>query len=301
MVYTLTCNPAIDYVVQLDAPLTGGAINRSHREVYQFGGKGINVSNVLHALDTPTVALGFVAGFTGCALEDNLRKMGLATDFIHLPKGHTRINVKVKSDLETEINGAGPEIDQVALQKLDAQLDALADNDTLVLSGSVPKSLGADAYGRILRRLQGKKTRMVVDASGALLMNTLAYKPFLVKPNREELEGIVGHSLTGDEQIAEAAQQLQAMGAKNVLVSMAGDGAMLLDEHGSLHRAACPQGQVRNSVGAGDSMVAGFLAGFLQTGSYDYALKLGIAAGSATAFSLELATKEEILALLEQL
>ena len=301
MVYTLTCNPAIDYVVQLDAPLTGGAINRSCREIYQFGGKGINVSNVLRELGQPTVAMGFVAGFTGRALEESLHEMGLVTDFIHLPEGHTRINVKVKSDMETEINGAGPQIDETAILALDERLDELQPGDTLVLSGSVPKCLGTDAYGRILSRLQGKKIRTVVDAGGALLTNALPHKPFLVKPNREELEAIVGHPLSGDEQIVDAAQQLQDMGAVNVLVSLAGDGALLLDEMGCIHCPPCPQGQIRNSVGAGDSMVAGFLAGYLQTGNYAYALRLGIAAGSATAFSLELATKEEIHALLEKM
>ena len=294
MIYTLTCNPAIDYVVQLNAPLTGGTINRSCREVYQFGGKGINVSNVLRELGQPTVAMGFVAGFTGRALDESLRQMGLITDFIYLPVGQTRINVKVKADLETEINGAGPEIDKEALRALDERLDELRETDTLVLSGSVPACLGADAYGRILRRLWGKKVRTVVDAGGALLMNTLSCNPFLIKPNREELEAVVGHALTQDAQLEDAARQLQEMGAQNVLVSLAGDGAMLLDEKGCVHRMPCPQGQVRNSVGAGDSMVAGFLAGFLQSGNYEYALKLGIAAGSATAFSLELATKEEI-------
>ncbi len=301
MVYTLTCNPAIDYVVQLNAPLTGGAINRSHTEAYQFGGKGINVSNVLQTLGQPTVALGFVAGFTGRALEENLYHMGLVTDFIHLPQGQTRINVKVKADLETEINGAGPEIDEVAWEALEARLDELRPEDTLVLSGSVPACLGNGIYGQILKRIQHKAVRTVVDASGSLLTQALPYKPFLVKPNREELEAIVGHPLTCDDQIADAAQQLQAMGAKNVLVSLAGNGAMLLDEQGNLHRMACPKGTVRNSVGAGDSMVAGFLAGFLESGNYEYALKLGIAAGSATAFSLELATKEEIDCLLETL
>lgn len=301
MIYTLTCNPAIDYVMQLNAPLTGGTINRSCREVYQFGGKGINVSNVLQELGQPTVAMGFVAGFTGRILDESLREMGLITDFIYLPVGYTRINVKVKADRETEINGAGPEIDQVALNDLDERLDELRDRDILVLSGSVPACMGENAYGRILQRLQGKKSRIVVDASGALLMNTLPYKPFLVKPNREELEAIVGHPLTKDEQIADAAQQLQEMGARNVLVSLAGDGAMLLDEEGTIHRTPCPQGQVLNSVGAGDSMVAGFLAGFLKTGNYEYALKLGVAAGSATAFSLELATKEEIETLLKEM
>ena len=301
MVYTLTCNPAIDYVVQLPAPLTGGTINRSHTEAYQFGGKGINVSNVLRALGQPTTALGFVAGFTGRALEENLQLMGLATDFIHLPQGQTRINVKVKADLETEINGAGPEIGEAAQKALETQLDGLVPGDTLVLSGSVPACLGSGFYGKILCRLQDKAIQTVVDAGGALLTQALPYKPFLVKPNREELEAIVGHPLTDLDQIAEAARQLQKMGAQNVLVSLAGDGAMLLDDQGNVLQMDCPKGTVRNSVGAGDSMVAGFLAGFLKTGDYGYGLKLGIAAGSATAFSLGLATTEEIYSLLEKM
>lgn len=298
MVYTLTLNPAIDYVVQLDTPLTGGKINRSRQEAYQFGGKGINVSNVLRALGQHTTALGFIAGFTGKALEQGLQEMGLATDFILLSAGQTRINVKVKADMETEINGSGPYISPADMETLLRKLDGLKMGDTLVLSGSVPGCLGPDTYGQILCHLQGKHIRTVVDAAGMLLTNTLPYKPFLVKPNREELEAIVGCALTDDDRIAEAARQLQTMGAQNVLVSLAGDGALLLDEAGQLHRMACPQGRVRNSVGAGDSMVAGFLAGFLETGDYDYALKLGVAAGSATAFSLGLATKAEIDALL---
>lgn len=298
MVYTLTCNPAIDYVVQLPAPLTGGAINRSHTEAYQFGGKGINVSNVLRTLGQPTTALGFVAGFTGRALEENLQRMGLTTDFIHLPQGQTRINVKVKADLETEINGAGPEIDEAAQKALETQLEALSPGDILVLSGSVPACLGSGFYGKILCRLQSKAIQTVVDAGGALLTQALPYKPFLVKPNREELEAIVRSPLTDHSQIAEAARQLQKMGAQNVLVSLAGDGAILLDDQGNVLQMDCPQGTVRNSVGAGDSMVAGFLAGYLESGSYRHALKLGIAAGSATAFSLELATWEEIHGLL---
>ena len=294
MVYTLTLNPAIDYVVQLDTPLVGGRINRSRREAYQFGGKGINVSNVLRVLGQPTTALGFIAGFTGTALQQGLQEMGLATDFILLSAGQTRINVKVKADRETEINGAGPYISPEDMETLLRKLDKLTQEDTLVLSGSVPGCLGPDTYGQILHHLQGRNIRTVVDAAGMLLMNTLPYKPFLVKPNREELEAILGYGLTDDRQIAEAARYLQALGAQNVLVSLAGDGALLLDEAGQLHRMACPQGQVHNSVGAGDSMVAGFLAGFLTTGDYAHWLKLGIAAGSATAFSLELATKQEI-------
>ena len=301
MIYTLTLNPAIDYVVQLDTPLAGGAINRSQGEAYQFGGKGINVSNVLRALGMPTTALGFVAGFTGQALEQGLREMGLTTDFVVLPGGQTRINVKVKADRETEINGAGPHISPADMEKLLEKLDSLTGADTLVLSGSVPGSLGADTYARILQAVAGKQVRAVVDAASSLLTQALPYRPFLIKPNREELAQIFDAPMEEDGQILAAARRLQQMGARNVLVSLAEAGALLLEEGGTVHRMDCPKGRVRNSVGAGDSMVAGFLAGFLKTGDYGYGLKLGIAAGSATAFSLGLATTEEIYSLLEKM
>lgn len=298
MIYTLTCNPAIDYVVQLSSPLTPGAINRTHSEVFQFGGKGINVSNVLRTLGQPTTALGFIAGFTGLGLEEALQRAGLSTDFIRLPQGSTRINMKIKGSQETEINGSGPVITEDALCRLFAQLDSLQSGDVLVLSGSVPGSLPGDFYGRILARLEGKNVTAVVDAAGTLLTGALAYRPFLIKPNRQELEALFGVSLFCDEAILENAARLQQMGARNVLVSLAGDGALLLDETGNAHRLPCPKGTVVNSVGAGDSMVAGFLAGWLQTQDYDYALRLGIAAGSATAFSLGLAEKAAIDALM---
>lgn len=301
MIYTLTLNPAIDYVVQLDKPLTPGIINRSTGEAYQFGGKGINVSNVLRTLDMDTTALGFIAGFTGDALEQGLQAMGLATGFIRLSAGQTRINVKVKGSEETEINGAGPAITSVHMEALYQQLDTLVSGDVLVLSGSVPGCLSKDTYAKILARLQDKQISAVVDASGDLLMHTLQYRPFLIKPNLEELEALFGRSLSAGEQIAACAKVLQEKGARNVLVSMAAEGALLIDESGKQHRIQCPKGQVVNSVGAGDSMVAGFLAGWLKTGDYIYALKLGIAAGSASAFSLGLADRETIETLLRQM
>ena len=298
MIYTLTCNPAIDYVVHMDSPLTPGTINRTHSEVFQFGGKGINVSNVLRELEQPTTALGFIAGFTGLGLEEELQKAGLTTDFIWLPGGNTRINMKIKGGQETEINGSGPIITEAALGSLLVQLDGLKNGDVLVLSGSVPGSLSGDFYGSILARLQGRDITAVVDAAGTLLTGALPYQPFLVKPNLQELEELFGTVLSDHEAILECAAKLQRLGAKNVLVSLAGDGALLLDESGLVHRMPCPEGDVVNSVGAGDSMVAGFLAGWLQTRNYDYALRLGIAAGSATAFSLGLADKAAIYALL---
>ena len=301
MIYTVTFNPAIDYVVRLDAPLEVGQVNRACGEDCVLGGKGINVSGVLAQLGCPSVALGFVAGETGAWLERGLAAQGLHTDFVHLENGMTRINVKIKAAQETELNGAGPDIPDEALHQLEEKLDGLTENDVLILAGSIPASLPQDVYERLLARLDGRGVRCVVDATRALLVNVLPYHPFLIKPNNHELGEIVGRKLHTDEEIAAAARTLQEKGARNVLVSMAGDGALLLDEHGETHRIGCPKGKVVNSVGAGDSMVAGFVAGWRKTQSYAYALRLGTACGSATAFSLGLATKEKIDELLAQL
>ena len=298
MIYTVTMNPAIDYVARLDTPLVPGQINRCAGEDIQFGGKGINVSNVLRALGQETRALGFVAGETGAWLERELGRMGLDTRFVRLDRGMTRINVKVKADLETEINGRGPVIAAADMERLYAQLEALAPGDVLVLSGSVPGCLEADAYAAVLARLEGRGIVSVVDASGALLLRSLKYRPFLIKPNRKELEDIFRSSMDDEENILDAARLLQARGARNVLVSLAGDGALLLDETGAAHRENAPRGSVVNSVGAGDSMVAGFLAGWEKSGDYRQALRWGIAAGSATAFSLGLADREQVERLL---
>ena len=293
MIYTVTFNPAIDYVVRLDKALEVGEVNRAAGEDCVLGGKGINVSGVLHEMGCESVALGFVAGETGAWLERGLAAQGLCTDFIHLDHGMTRINVKIKAGEETELNGAGPTIPASALHALEEKLDALTESDVLILAGSIPSSMPQDTYERLLARLDGKGVRCVVDATRALLANVLPYHPFLIKPNN--------HELTGDEEITAAARALQAQGARHVLVSMAGDGALLVDETGAVHRIGCPKGRVVNSVGAGDSMVAGFVAGYLQTGRYDDALRLGTACGSATAFSLGLAKKSEIDALLAAL
>ena len=301
MIYTVRFNPAIDYVVRLDAPLEVGEVNRAGGEDCVLGGKGINVSGVLAQLDCPSVALGFVAGETGAWLERGLEKQGLETDFVHLEQGMTRINVKIKAGQETELNGAGPDIPESAVRQLEEQLDALNENDILILAGSIPRSLPQDTYERLLARLQGKGVRAVVDATRDLLANVLQYRPFLIKPNNHELGEIVGRELKTDAEIIAAARALQEKGACNVLVSMAGDGAILVDETGKVHRIGCPRGKVVNSVGAGDSMVAGFVAGWMQTGSYDMALRLGTACGSATAFSLGLATREKIEELLKQI
>ena len=299
MIYTVTFNPAIDYVVRLGNPLQPGAVNRAAGEDCVLGGKGINVSGVLAQLGVESVALGFIAGETGAWLERGLTAQGLHTDFIWLENGMTRINVKIKAGQETELNGAGPNIPESAMQALETKLDALQKDDVLILAGSIPACLPQSTYERLLARLQGRDVRAVVDATQDLLLKVLPYKPFLIKPNNHELSEIVGHELTTDDEIVAAAAGLQAQGARNVLVSMAGDGALLLDENGAVHRIGCPKGKVVNSVGAGDSMVAGFVAGYLRTGDYRYALRLGTACGSATAFSVGLATKEKINELLE--
>lgn len=299
MVYTVTFNPAIDYIVHT-AEMKLGATNRSDREEMYFGGKGINVSIVLRELGIDSKALGFTAGFTGDAIEKGLADMGIDTDFVRLNNGNSRINVKIKATEETELNGQGPDIDDKAISALFEKLDKLSDGDTLILAGSIPSSLPSDIYQRILERLSCKKIKAVVDATKDLLLNVLKYKPFLVKPNNHELGEMFGVTLKTDEEIEKYARKLQDMGAVNVLISMAGDGAMLIDEYGKMHRCGVCKGTVKNSVGAGDSMVAGFIAGSLQ-GDYEYALKLGTAAGGATAFSDGLATKEKISELLETL
>ncbi len=298
MIYTVTFNPAIDYVVHLEQPLALDAVNRCTAEEYQFGGKGINVSVVLRALGYDSTALGFVAGETGSWLENGLAGLGVHTDFIRLTAGMTRINVKIKAGEETEINGAGPVIAPSDVEALYGKLDALQKGDVLVLAGSIPACMEGDTYEKIMGRLAGRDILIAVDATRDLLVNVLRYHPFLIKPNNHELGEIFGRELKTDAEIAECAAELQKKGARNVLVSMAGAGALLLDEGGKVHRIAAPKGKVRNSVGAGDSMVAGFLAGWLTTRDAAQALRLGAAAGSATAFSLGLATRADVDAVL---
>ena len=301
MIYTVTFNPAIDYVVRTDGPFVPGQVNRSAQEDYQFGGKGINVSLMLARLDCPSVALGFVAGATGSWLEQGLQAQGLHSDWIHLPGGMTRINVKIKAQTESELNGRGPDITPEAMGQLYAKLDALREGDILVLAGSLPGGLPSDTYRRILDRLAGRGIRAAVDTAGEALAAVLPARPFLIKPNHCELTALAGRPLTTQTEIEAAARGLQRQGAHNVLVSMAGDGALLVDETGAVHRMGCPQGRVVNSVGAGDSMLAGFLAGWLQSGDYACALRLGTACGSATAFSLGLADRAGIDRLLRTL
>ena len=298
MIYTVTFNPAIDYVVRT-GELVLDSVNRASSESMFFGGKGLNVSIVLAELGVCSVALGFTAGFTGEAIENGVRAMGIETDFIRLPKGNSRINVKIKSGSETELNGQGPDVDAASLDKLFSRVDRLSAGDTLILAGSIPKSLPSDVYERILKRLSGRDIRTVVDASGELLMNVLKYRPFLIKPNDQELGELFGTEIKSAEQVELYGNKLRELGAQNVLVSMAGNGAVLLDENGGVHKCGVCRGTVVNSVGAGDSMLAGFISGLEQ--GFDNALKIGTACGGATAFSEGLASREKIGELLKQL
>ena len=299
MIYTVTFNPAIDYIVHTGT-MQVGQVNRSQGEELYFGGKGINVSFVLHELGLPSKALGFVAGFTGAAIEAGIQEQGIATDFVHLDSGFSRINVKIKSGEETELNGQGPNISEAAVAELFEKLNQLQDDDVLILAGSIPNTMPADSYEKILAHLSDKNIKVVVDATKDLLLKVLPYHPFLIKPNNHELGELFGVTLHSIEEIATYAKKLQEMGAQNVLISMAGDGALLIDETGKQHVCGVCKGTVKNSVGAGDSMVAGFVAGSMQ-GDYEAALKLGTAAGGATAFSEGLAQRAEIERLLQQL
>lgn len=277
MIYTVTFNPAIDYIVHTGT-MQVGQVNRSQGEELYFGGKGINVSFVLHELGLPSKALGFVAGFTGAAIEAGIQEQGIATDFVHLDSGFSRINVKIKSGEETELNGQGPNISEAAVAELFEKLNQLQDGDILILAGSIPNTMPADSYEKILAHLSDKKIKVVVDATKDLLLKVLPYHPFLIKPNNHELGELFGVTLHSIEEIATYAKKLQEMGAQNVLISMAGDGALLIDETGKQHVCGVCKGTVKNSVGAGDSMVAGFVAGSMH-GDYEAALKLGTAAG----------------------
>lgn len=298
MIYTVTFNPCLDYVVGVDN-LTLGAVNRVSTEAVMAGGKGINVSIVLKNLGHPSCALGFLAGFTGDEIARRLQLQGVDTDFIEVSRGMSRINVKVKSTEETEINGIGPDIAPSDIEALYAKLDALASDDILVISGSVPAALPGDIYERIMERLEGRGIRIVVDATRELLMNVLAFHPFLVKPNNHELGEIFGVELKARKDVVPYAKKLQELGARNVLVSMAGEGAVLVAENGDVIESPSPKGTVVNSVGAGDSMVAGFIAGYLESdGNYEQAFRMGVCAGSASAFSLGLAERDQVEELL---
>lgn len=299
MIYTVTFNPSLDYVVTVK-DFTIGIVNRTVDEILFPGGKGINVSMVLRNLGQESIALGFTAGFTGAEITKRLEEKGVCADFIQAAEGISRINVKLRSGQETEINGQGPVILPEDIQKLYRKLDTLEAGDILVLAGSIPDGMPRTAYCDICENLKNRDIRIVADATRDLLLNVLPYRPFLIKPNHHELGEIFGVQLREKDEVAAYAKRLQDKGARNVLVSMAGEGAVLVTEDGREFRAKAPAGKVINSVGAGDSMVAGFLAGFIETEDYRSAFIWGVCAGSASAFSRELATKEEVEALIRQ-
>ncbi len=298
MIYTLTKNPSLDYIVTVPE-FSLGMVNRTTDEILYPGGKGINVSLVLKNLGIESTAIGFTAGFTGEELTKRLREDGICTEFIQVKEGLTRINVKVRSERESEINGKGPMINKEDLAVLFSCLDRLQENDILVLGGSVPVSVPSTLYMEIMKNLRGRNIKIVVDATKDLLLNVLEYNPFLIKPNNHELGEIFGRKLMTKTEVIEYACKLKAMGAQNVLVSMAGDGAVMVTENGEVYEAAAPKGIVKNSVGAGDSMVAGFLAGYLNKEDYREAFKMGVCTGSASAFSDGMARLEEVLDLMK--
>lgn len=293
MIVTVTFNPALDYLVYLPRFLPD-ELNRTEKESIVPGGKGLNVSVVLANLGVPSRALAFSAGFTGKEIQRLMENAGCETDFIPVEEGFSRINVKIKAGKEGEINGQGPKLESRHVEQLFRRLETLKAGDFLVLAGSIPGSLPPDLYQQILQRVEKQALQTVVDASGELLLRVLPYHPFLIKPNHLELGELFGRTLHTTEEISQCAQQLQEKGARNVLVSMAGDGAFLRAEDGREWFLPAPSGKVINSVGAGDSMVAGFLAGWLKTGDYETALRLGVAAGSASAFTEWLADRPAI-------
>ncbi len=293
MIYTVTLNPAIDYVIKLDK-LNPGNINRIDSENVYPGGKGINVSGILAELGIKSIALGFVSGFSGEFIKNSLHQKGLETNFINLENGFTRINVKIKSYEETEINGQGPHISDEKLEELYLKIDKLTENDVLVLAGSIPKTLDENLYENIMKRLEKKGVKVVVDATKNLLLNVLKHKPFLIKPNNHELEEIFNVKLNDVDDIVLYAKKLQKMGALNVLVSRGKDGALLITQEGEIYTSNVGCGEVINSVGAGDSMLAGFVGEYMRSNDFEKALRQGAACGSATAFSSDLAEKDFI-------
>lgn len=300
MIYTVTLNPSIDYIVYLD-DFKKGITNRTTREEFYIGGKGINVSCILSELDIQSTALGFTAGFTGDEIEKGIKDKKIKADFIRLKNGISRINIKINSIDESEINCQGPEISNDDFNLLIQKTDIISDGDTIVLAGSIPDTLSCDAYDKILEKLKGKDVRIVIDATKKLLVNSLKYNPFLIKPNRQELSEIFDTEINNETDIEKYARKLQSMGAKNVIVSLGGDGAILIDEFENKHKIGVLNEKVLNTVGSGDSMVAGFIAGYEKTKSYSYALALGTACGNATAFSKGLATREKIYDILNKL
>ena len=300
MIYTVTLNPSIDYVIKVDK-MTTGNINRVNEEHVYPGGKGINVTRILKSLDNDNIALGFVSGFTGDYIINSLQELNLKSDFIKVKEGFTRINVKVKSEEETEINGQGPKISEEELNQFYKVIDKLVDGDILILSGSIPSCLDERLYESIMKKVEDRDIKVIVDATKNLLLNVLKYKPFLIKPNNHELEEMFNVELNSTEDVVFYARKLKEMGAQNVLISMGKDGALLVTENDEVFASSVAKGEVINSVGAGDSMVAGFIAGYLKSNSYEEALRLGAASGGATAFSSDLATREFIDKLVDEI
>ena len=299
MIYTVTFNPSLDYIVSVN-DFQLGLTNRTDSELILPGGKGINVSTILMNLGIDSTAFGFAAGFTGEEIIREVEAMGIRSDFIKIDSGISRINLKLKNIDGTEINGSGPEISEEKIEELLRKLDILGEGDILVLAGSIPASMPADMYSTIMERLQHKNVTFIVDATKDLLINVLKYKPFLIKPNNHELGELFDVKLTTREEVIPYGKKLQKQGARNVLISMAGEGAVLVVEDGSVYEAPAPKGNLVNSVGAGDSMVAGFTAGWIEKKDYRHAFYMGVSAGSASAFSEYLATKEEIMDLYEK-
>ena len=300
MIYTVTLNPSIDYVIKVDK-LTTGNINRVNEEHVYPGGKGINVTRILKSLDNDNIALGFVSGFTGDYIINSLQELNLKSDFIKVKQGFTRINVKVKSEEETEINGQGPKISEEELNQFYKVIDKLVDGDILILSGSIPSCLDERLYESIMKKVEDRDIKVIVDATKNLLLNVLKYKPFLIKPNNHELAEMFNVELNSTEDVVFYARKLKEMGAQNILISMGKDGALLVTENDEVFASSVAKGEVINSVGAGDSMVAGFIAGYLKSNSYEEALRLGAASGGATAFSSDLATREFIDKLVDEI
>lgn len=300
MIYTVTFNPSLDYIVSVN-DFQLGLTNRTDSKLILPGGKGINVSTILMNLGIDSTAFGFAAGFTGEEIIREVEAMGIRSDFIKIDSGISRINLKLKNIDGTEINGSGPEISEEKIEELLRKLDILGEGDILVLAGSIPASMPADMYSTIMERLQHKNVTFIVDATKDLLINVLKYKPFLIKPNNHELGELFDVKLTTREEVIPYGKKLQKQGARNVLISMAGEGAVLVAEDGSVYEAPAPKGTLVNAVGAGDSMVAGFTAGWIEKKDYRHAFYMGVSAGSASAFSEYLATKEEIMDLYEKI
>ncbi|MDD6121876.1 MAG: 1-phosphofructokinase [Solobacterium sp.] len=293
MIYTVTLNPSLDYIAECK-DFTLGATNRTSSEIIYPGGKGINVSIVLSNLGDRTTALGFLAGFTGEHIDSLIKDMGISSRMIRLNEGMSRINLKLKSKEETELNGMGPNISIIDIARLYQKLESITEDDILVLAGSIPPSVSEGLYSDIMERLKEKKIKIVVDATKDLLMNVLDKKPFLIKPNIHELGELFNVKLDSADEALTYALKLKEMGAVNVIISMGKDGAMMVDEYGNSYTMNSPEGKLVNSVGAGDSLVAGFLHKYLETGNYEEAFRYGVCTGSASAFSSALATKEEV-------